>query len=103
MKRTRRPRHFMHPQYDLIATVQESAAADLIEHQIMRGRQRFAYETQKLVLLILMFLSLWIMFFLLWEKLDDFRPDVEPPALERISPSLPAPSFGEPIATDYIV
>ena len=102
MKRTRRPRHFMHPQYDLVATVQESAA-DLVEHQITRDRQRIAYETQKLVLLILMFLSLWIMFFLLWEKLDDFRPDGAPPALELISPSLPAPSFGEPMVTNYIV
>ena len=64
----------MHPYSELIATVQESAA-DLVEHQMTRDRERFAYEKQKLVLLILMFLSLWVMFFLLWEKLDDFRPD----------------------------
>ncbi len=75
----------MHPYSELIATVQESAA-DLVEHQMTRDRERFAYEKQKLVLLLLMFLSLWIMFFLLWEKLDDLRPAESAPSSER-SPS----------------
>ena len=95
----------MHPYSELIATVQESAA-DLVEHQMMRDRERFAYEKQKLVLLILLMLSIWIMFFLLWGKLDDFRPDDIAPAAERNpSPSdlatLPDRNFGEPMAHHY--
>ena len=82
MKSTHRSRHPMHPYSELIATVQESAA-DLVEHQITRDRERFAYEKQKLILL---FLSLWVMFFLLWEKLDDLRPGESAPSSEH-SPS----------------
>ena len=106
MKPTHRSRHPMHPYSELIATVQESAA-DLVEHQMTRDRERFAYEKQKMVLLILMFLSLWIMFFLLWEKLDDFRPDEETPAVERNSNPDPAAKplhhFEEPVAIHYVV
>ena len=106
MKPAHRSRHSMHPYSELIATVQESAA-DLVEHQVTRDRERFAYEKQKLVLLILMFLSFWIMFFLLWEKLDEFRPDEAQPAVERNSPpeptALPGHRFGEPIAIHYVV
>lgn len=95
-----------HSYRELIATVQESAA-DLVEHQMTRDRERFSYEKQKLVLLILMFLSLWIMFFLLWEKLHDFRPDQAPPAVERNSTpdptTLPGHQFEEPIAIHYVL
>jgi hypothetical protein len=98
--------HAGHSYRELVATVQESTA-DLVEHQMTRDRERFAYEKQKLVLLILMVLSLWIMFFLLWERLDDFRPDEAPPAVERNSspdPStLPGHRFDEPIAIHYVV
>ncbi len=87
MKPTHRSRHPMHPYSELIATVQESAA-DLVEHQMTRDRERFAYEKQKLVLLLLMFLSLWVMFFLLWEKLDDLRPGESAPSSERSSSSI---------------
>ena len=80
-----RSRSTMHPYSELIAVVQESAS-DLVEHQMTRDRERFAYEKQKLVLLILLILSLWIMFFLLWEKLDDLRPGESAPSSER-SPS----------------
>ena len=101
-----RSRSTMHPYSELITTVQESAA-DLVEHQITRDRERFAYEKQKLVLLILMLLSLWTMFFLLWEKLDDFRPDDAPPAVERNSSpdptTLPGHHFEEPIAIHYAI
>ena len=106
MKPTHRSRHPMHPYSELIATVQESAA-DLVEHQMTRDRERFAYEKQKLVLLILMFLSFWIMFFLLWERLDDFRPDEAPPAVERNSSpdptTLPGHRFDEPVAIHYVL
>jgi len=95
----------MHPYSELIATVQESAA-DLVEHQMKRDRERFAYEKQKLVLLILLILSIWIMFFLLWGKLDDLRPGDAPPAAEHnSSPSdLVAPmhrNFDEPTVHIY--
>ena len=56
-----------HSYRELTATVQESAS-DLIDHQMKRDRERFSYEKQKLVLLILIALSLWIMFFLLWKS-----------------------------------
>ena len=81
----------MHPYSEFIAVVQESASG-LVEHQITRDRQRFAYEKQKLVLLILLILSLWIMFFLLWEKLDDLRPDDTAPAPKHRAP----PPFDPP-------
>ena len=63
----------MHPYSELIAVVQESAS-DLVEHQMTRDRHRFFYEKQKLALLIVLILSLWIMFFLLWGKLDELAP-----------------------------
>lgn len=91
-----------HSYRELIATVQESAS-DLIDHQMKRDRERFSYEKQKLVLLILIALSLWIMFFLLWEKLDDLRPGDSTPAAEHHSPSsFPAPRQEEPISIHYI-
>jgi hypothetical protein len=106
MKSVPRSGHSMHPYSELITTVQESSA-DLVEHQMTRDRERFAYEKQKLVLLILMFLSLWIMFFLLWEKLDDFRPDEGTPAVERNSNPDPAAKplhrFEDPIAVHYVL
>ena len=79
---------------ELIATVQESAS-DLVEHQMTRDRERFAYEKQKLALLILLILSVWIMFFLLWERLHDFRPDDTAPAAEHLAspPSDPPTHF----------
>jgi hypothetical protein len=95
-----------HSYRELIATVQESAV-NLVEQQMTRDREWFAYEKQKLVLLILMFLSLWIMFFLLWEKLDDFRSDAAPPAMERSSSpdpiTLPSHRFDEPMAIHYVL
>ena len=105
MKSVLRSRPPMHPYSELIATVQESAA-DLVEHQMMRDRERFAYEKQKLVLLLLLMLGIWIMFFLLWGKLDDFRPDETAPAAEHNpSPSdpatLPDRNFGESMAHHY--
>ena len=72
----------MHPYSELIAVVQESAS-DLVEHQMMRDRQRFFYEKQKLALLIVLILSLWIMFFLLWGRLDELSPGETTPAAER--------------------
>jgi hypothetical protein len=72
----------MHPYSELIAVVQESAS-DLVEHQMMRDRQRFFYEKQKLALLIVLILSLWIMFFLLWGRLDELSPGENTPAIER--------------------
>jgi hypothetical protein len=77
-----RPRTTMHPYSELIAVVQESAS-DLVEHQMMRDRQRFFYEKQKLALLIVLILSLWIMFFLLWGRLDELIPTDDAPAAER--------------------
>ena len=77
-----RPRTTMHPYSELIAVVQESAS-DLVEHQMMRDRQRFFYEKQKLALLIVLILSLWIMFFLLWGRLDELSPSEAAPAAER--------------------
>jgi hypothetical protein len=97
----------MHPYSELIAVVQESAS-DLVEHQMTRDRERFAYEKQKLVLLITLILSVWIMFFLLWGKLDDLRPgDTAPAADHNPSPpsfdpdTLPHRNFGEPTAHSY--
>jgi hypothetical protein len=84
MKSIPHSRHNMHPYSDLIATVQESAA-DLVEHQMTCDRQRFQYEKQKLVLLIVLILSLWIMFFLLWGKLDDLRPGDTSPAARSVA------------------
>jgi hypothetical protein len=79
----------MHPYSELITVVQESAST-IVEHQMTRDRNRFAYEKQKLVLLILLILSIWIIFFLLWGKLDDLRPAKDAPAGENnTSPSLP--------------
>jgi lipopolysaccharide export system protein LptC len=63
----------MNPYSELIRVVQESAS-DLVEHQMTRDRQRFLYEKHKLALLITLLLTLWIMFFLLWEKLDERQP-----------------------------
>ena len=86
MKSVPRPRISMHPYSELIATVQESAS-DLVEHQMARDRERFAYEKQKLVLLILLILSIWIMFFLLWGKLDELCP-IDPARPSAITASL---------------
>jgi hypothetical protein len=82
MRSAPRPRTTMHPYSELIAVVQESAS-DLVEHQMMRDRQRFFYEKQKLALLIVLILSLWIMFFLLWGRLDELSPGENTPAIER--------------------
>jgi hypothetical protein len=95
----------MHPYSELIAVVQESAS-DLLEHQMTRDRERFAYEKQKLVLLITLILSLWIMFFLLWGKLDDLRAgEADPAAVHNPPPSdLVTPlhrNFDEPTAQIY--
>ncbi len=106
MSRRHQHRPAGHSYREFISTVQESAA-DLVEHQMTRDRERFSYEKQKLVLLILICLSLWVMFFLLWEKLDDFRPDDAPPAVERNSNSnpttLPGHRFEEPVAIHYVL
>jgi hypothetical protein len=84
----------MHPYSELIAVVQESAS-DLVEHQMTRDRERFQYEKQKLVLLITLILSLWIMFFLLWGKLDELRPgDTARPS--AITASLSTPTIPTP-------
>src|SRR5471032_2993134 len=79
MRSAPRPRTTMHPYSELIAVIQESAS-DLVEHQMMRDRQRFFYEKQKLALLIVLILSLWIMFFLLWGRLDELSPSEAAPA-----------------------
>jgi hypothetical protein len=71
----------MTPYSELIRVLQESAS-DLVEHQRTRNRQRFLYERHKLILLITLLLSLWVMFFLLWEKLDE-----KPPAAAAPTPS----------------
>lgn len=95
----------MHPYSELIAVVQESAS-DLVEHQMTRDQERFAYEKQKLVLLITLILSLWIMFFLLWGKLDDLSAGEAAPGAEHNPPpsDLVAPlhrNFDEPTAQIY--
>ena len=95
----------MHPYSELIAVVQESAS-DLVEHQMTRDREQFAYEKQKLVLLILLILSLWIMFFLLWGKLDDLYPAKDVPSGEiHASPSLPdlVTPDREPSSFHYVI
>jgi hypothetical protein len=79
VKSTQRPRTAMHPYSELINVVQESAS-DLVEHQMTRDRQRFFYEKQKLALLLVLIFTLWVMFFLLWEKLDELRPIETAPA-----------------------
>ncbi len=86
--KTKSPLHRpLRPNPGLITAVQESAS-DLIEHQMIRDRQRFKFEKQKLVLLLTLILSLWLMFALLWEKLDDLRPAGAAPTLESAPPSL---------------
>lgn len=97
----RRYRPSGHPYRELIATVQESAC-DLVEHQMKRDQDRFSYEKHKLALLILIALSLWIMFALLWGKLDDVGPGDPVPAAERhAAPAFPVPHYEEPIAIHY--
>ena len=95
----------MHPYSELITAVQESAS-DLVEHQMTRDRERFAYEKQKLVLLITLILSLWIMFFLLWGKLDDLCPAKDVPSGENhtspLVPDLVTPDR-EPSSFHYVI
>jgi hypothetical protein len=81
VKSIHHPSTAMHPYSELINVVQESAS-DLVEHQMTRDRQRFFYEKQKLALLIVLILSLWIMFFLLWGRLDELIPSENTPAAE---------------------
>jgi hypothetical protein len=101
MSRRHRHRPSGHSYRELIATVQESAC-DLIEHQQKRDQDRFSYEKYKLALLGLIALTLWIMFFLLWGKLDNARSDEFTPAVERHSaPSFPRSPYEEPIAIRY--
>ncbi len=101
MSRHRRYRPSGHSYRELIATVQESSS-DLIDHQIKRDQERFAFEKQKLVLLIVVVLSLWIMFFLFWQKLDDVRPGDPAPAVDHHSaPTFPEPIIEWPIAIHY--
>src|ERR1700761_1915883 len=90
------------PSYrELIATGEESAG-DLIDYQMKRDQERFSYEKQKLALLILIVLSLWVMFFVFWEKLDDARPLDPAPAIDRHSvPSFPEPHYEQLIAIHY--
>lgn len=81
----------MHPYAEPITTVQESAA-DVVEYQMTRDRHRFFYEKQKLALLIVLMLTLWIMFFLLWGKLDELAPiETAPPAEHQEAPPLSDP------------
>lgn len=82
MKSAPRPRTAMHPYSELITAIQESAS-DVVEHQMTRDRHRFFYEKQKLALLMVLILTLWIMFFLLWEKLDELGAIETAPAGER--------------------
>jgi hypothetical protein len=95
MKFVPRSRQPMHPYAELIITVQESAA-DLVEHQMTRDRERFQFEKHKLVLLIALILSVWIMFFLLWAKLDDLRPAKDAPFREKHS----SPPVSDPAMPD---
>ena len=100
MRSAKRPRTTMHPYSELIAVVQESAS-DLVEHQMMRDRQRFFYEKQKLALLIVLILSLWIMFFLLWGRLDELSPSEAAPAAERQMP--PLRDSHDPTSPYYVI
>ena len=89
----------MHSYSDLIATVQESAA-DLVEHQMTRDQERFRFEKQKLALLLVLILSLWVMFFLVWEKLGELCPATDTPAVEKhalpVDPDPAMPDRDEP-------
>jgi hypothetical protein len=84
----------MHPYHDLISVVQESAS-DLVEHQMTRERERFRFERHKLALLVILILSLWIMFFLIWGELDELKVDKDSPTEDIQVPShhflLPVP------------
>ncbi len=101
MSRRHRPRPSSHSYRELIATVQESTC-DLIENQQKRDQDRFSYEKYKLVLLGFIVLTLWIMFFLLWGKLDDGGPADSVPAPEHHSaPRFPLPPYEEPISFRY--
>ena len=100
MRSAPRPRTTMHPYSELIAVVQESAS-DLVEHQMMRDRQRFFYEKQKLALLIVLILSLWIMFFLLWGRLDELSPGETAPAAER--QTAPLQDSHDPTSPYYVI
>ena len=82
MKSVPRSRQTMHPNSELIATVQKSAS-EIVEHQMTRDRERFQFEKQKLGLLIVLILSLWVMFFFLCDKLDELRPNGAAPAGEN--------------------
>ena len=85
MKSVPRSRQTMHPHSELIATVQKSAS-EIVEHQMTRDRERFQFEKQKLGLLIVLILSLWVMFFFLCDKLDELRPGEVAPAGESHNP-----------------
>ena len=78
-------RQNMHPYSELITAVQESASR-IVEHQMTRDRERFQFEKQKLGLLIVLILSLWVMFFFLCDKLDELRPGEVAPAGESHNP-----------------
>ena len=78
-------RQNMHPYSELITVVQESAS-HIVEHQTTRDRERFQFEKQKLGLLIVLILSLWVMFFFLCDKLDELRPGEVAPAGESHNP-----------------
>ena len=85
-------RQNMHPYSELITAVQESASR-IVEHQMTRDRERFQFEKQKLGLLIVLILSLWVMFFFLCDKLDELRPGEATPAGENhASPPLADPT-----------
>jgi hypothetical protein len=76
----------MHPYHELIAVVQESAS-DLVEHQMTRDRERFRFERHKLALLVILILSLWIMFFLIWGELDEVKVEKSSPVEDIQVPS----------------
>jgi hypothetical protein len=90
----------MHPYSELITAVQESAS-DLVEHQMTRDCHRFFYEKHKLALLIVLILSLWIMFFLLWGRLDELIPTDNAPAAERQMAPLRDPH--DPASPYYVI
>jgi hypothetical protein len=102
MSRRRRFHSAGHSYRELIATVQESAS-DLVDYQMKRDRDRFAYEKQKLCLLLLIALSLWVMFFLLMEKLDDSATGVPAGQLRSIvpNPAPTSPDSGEPVPSQF--
>jgi len=94
MKSIPRTRPIGHSYPDLISVIQESAS-DLVEYQLTQDHDRFRFEKQKIALLFILILSLWVMFFFLEERIDDLRSSMGVPAGEQRF-TLPPPDPVDP-------